>query len=108
VLHFIPDADDPAAITARLCAALAPGGFLVISHATQDGQPPEVLAAQRLSARTTTEITLRSRARITAFFGDLAPVPPGVVFLSTWRPEPPGYVGAHPGRVGAFGGVARR
>jgi SAM-dependent methyltransferase len=108
VLHFIPDADDPAGIAARLRAALAPGGHLVITHATQDGQPPEVLAAQRLSARTTTEITLRSRSRVRAFFGDLAPVPPGVVFLSSWRPEPLGDAGVHPGRVGAYGGVARR
>jgi SAM-dependent methyltransferase len=108
VLHFVPDTDDPVGIAARLRAALVPGGHLVISHATQDGQPPEVLAAQRLSARTTTEITLRSRARVTAFFGDLTPVPPGVVLLSCWRPERPGDAGAPPSQVGAFGGVARR
>jgi hypothetical protein len=62
VLHFIPDADDPAGIAARLRAPLAPGSFLLVSHATQDGQPPEVLEAQRLSARTATEIMLRTRA----------------------------------------------
>jgi hypothetical protein len=106
VLHFIPDADDPAGIVARLLAATAPGSFLVISHATQEGQPPEVLAAQRLSARTDTEITLRTRARITGFFGDRTLVEPGVVFLPHWRPEPYGEVDEHPERVGAFGGVA--
>jgi SAM-dependent methyltransferase len=108
VLHFIPDTDHPEAIAERLRAALVPGGFLVVSHATHEGQPPEVLAAQRLSARTTTEITLRTAARIATFFGDLTPVAPGVVFLPLWRPEPPGDIGAHPERIGAFGGVARR
>jgi hypothetical protein len=108
VLHFIPDADDPAGIAARLRAPLAPGSFLLVSHATQDGQPPEVLEAQRLSARTATEIMLRTRAEIAGFFGDFTLAPPGVVFLPEWRPEPGGEVDAHPERIGAYGGVARR
>ncbi len=108
VLHFIPDADDPEGIATRLRAATGPGSFLLVSHATQDLQPPEVLAAQRLSARTDTEITLRTRDRIRAFFGDFTLVEPGLVFLSQWRPEPDAEVEEHPEQVGAFGGVARR
>jgi SAM-dependent methyltransferase len=33
VLHFIPDADDPAAILSRYRRLLAPGSFLAMSHA---------------------------------------------------------------------------
>jgi len=108
VVHFIPDADDPVAIVGRLRADLVPGSFLLISHATQDGQPAEVLDAQRLSSRTATEITLRTHAQISAFFGDLAPVEPGLVFLSQWRPEPHGEADAHPERDTGYGGLARR
>ncbi|TML27047.1 MAG: hypothetical protein E6G35_10070 [Actinobacteria bacterium] len=108
VLHFIPDTDDPAGIVARLRSLQVPGGFLLISHATQDGQPPEVLAAQRLSSRTDTTINLRTHAEIAGFFGDLTLVEPGLVYLSRWRPEDPAGEDEHPERVGAYGGVARR
>ncbi len=107
VVHFIPDAEDPYGIVERLRAPLVPGSFLLISHATQDGQPPEVLEAQRLSTRTATEITLRSHADVARFFGELTLVEPGLVFLSEWRPDGPD-VEEHPERVGAYGGVARR
>ena len=107
VLHFIPDADDPQGIADRLRAVTVPGSFLLVSHATQDGQPPEVLEAQRLSARTDTEITLRTRDTIRGFFGEFTLVDPGLVFLTRWRPEPDEF-DEHPERVGAFGGVARK
>jgi hypothetical protein len=36
VLHFIPDGDNPYGIVAQLVGALAPGSYLVLSHATSD------------------------------------------------------------------------
>jgi hypothetical protein len=36
VLHFIGGDDDPYPIVRRLMAAVAPGSYLVISHATVD------------------------------------------------------------------------
>jgi len=92
----------------RPLAVTAPGSFLLVSHATQDGQPPEVLAAQRLSARTDTEIHLRSHDRILEYFGDFTLVEPGLVFLTRWRPEQVGDFDEHPEQVGAYGGVARK
>lgn len=108
VVHFIPDADRPEEILANLRAATAPGSHLVISHSTFEDQPPEMLDAQRLSSRTATEITLRSRAQVTAFFGDFTIVEPGVVHMELWRPDSPSDVDDHPERLGAFGGVGRR
>lgn len=107
VVHFVPDADRPADILATLRAAAAPGSFLVVSHSTFEDQPQEMLDAQRLSARTATEITLRSRAEITGFFGDWTILEPGVVHMPLWRPDSPSDVDEHPERFGAFGGVAR-
>ncbi|MFC0508558.1 SAM-dependent methyltransferase [Micromonospora costi] len=107
VVHFVPDADKPAEILATLRAAAAPGSHLVISHSTFEDQPQEMLDAQRLSARTATEITLRSRAEITDFFGDWTILDPGVVHMPLWRPDSASDVDEHPERFGAFGGVAR-
>jgi hypothetical protein len=44
ILHFIPDADDPAGIVATLAQALAPGSYLVISHLTSDFAHAQVTA----------------------------------------------------------------
>ncbi|RUL92905.1 SAM-dependent methyltransferase [Verrucosispora sp. FIM060022] len=107
VVHFVPDADRPGDILATLRAAAAPGSHLVISHSTFEDQPQEMLDAQRLSARTSTEITLRSRAEITSFFGDWTILDPGVVHMELWRPDSPSDVAADAQRFGAFGAVAR-
>lgn len=45
ILHFIPDADDPASLVAAYREALAPGSFLVLSHGTGDFHPAEVADA---------------------------------------------------------------
>ncbi|GIF14892.1 SAM-dependent methyltransferase [Actinoplanes teichomyceticus] len=108
VLHFVPDEDDPGAVVAALGAALAPGSYLLISHATGDGQPPEVIEAQRLSGRTATEIVLRPAARIRSYFAGFELVEPGLVFIPQWRPDPQDPVDEHPERVGAYAGVGRK
>jgi SAM-dependent methyltransferase len=108
VVHFVPDSDDPAGRVAALRDAATPGSYLLISHATADGQPEELLEAQRLSARTATEIVLRGRDEITGYFGDFTLVEPGLVHLPLWRPDSPEDVGEHPERTGGYGGVARK
>ncbi|WP_280401055.1 SAM-dependent methyltransferase [Nocardia carnea] len=108
VLHFVPDEAGPAACVTRLRDAVAPGSYLAITHATADGQPAEVLEAQKLSGRTSTEIVLRTRAEIETYFAGWTMLEPGLVHLPLWRPEHPGDIGEHPERSGAFGGVARK
>ncbi|MCM6778739.1 SAM-dependent methyltransferase [Nocardia sp. CDC159] len=108
VLHFVPDEADPADCVARLQQAVVPGSYLAITHATADGQPTEVLEAQKLSGRTSTEIVLRSKDQIAAYFHDWSLIEPGLVHLPLWRPEHPADVGAHPESSGAYGGLARK
>ena len=108
MLHFIADADDPVEKVARLRAAMVPGSYLAISHATQDGQPPEVVEAQTVwNARSPDPVTFRTHAQVVALFGDLTVVPPGVVHVPLWRPDAPDDV-EHPERFNTFAGVARR
>ena len=87
---------------------MAPGSYLAIVHATQDGQPPEVLEAQKLSGRTSTEINLRTGEQISEYFDGLTMVEPGLVHLPLWRPESPDDVGPHPELTGAYGGVGSK
>jgi hypothetical protein len=108
VLHFVPDADDPAGIVARLRDAISPGSYVALVNATHEDQPPEVIEAQRLSARTGTRIHLRSRAELQAQFAGLSLVEPGLVHLPLWRPDSPLDVDTRPERFGALAGVARK
>jgi SAM-dependent methyltransferase len=108
VLHFVPDSDEPAATVAALRDAVVPQSYLLISHATADGQPAEVVEAQRLSARTDTEIVLRTRRQIEAYFDGFTLVEPGLVFIPEWRPDPQDPVDEHPEQVGAYAGVGRK
>jgi S-adenosyl methyltransferase len=87
VLHFIPDADDPAGIVATLASALAPGSYLVISHLTGDLAPGPVAAGVgAYNDAVPTAVIPRSHAQVTALFGGLPLVPPGVVPVTEWRP----------------------
>ncbi len=63
VVHFVPDSDDPAAVVSRLCVPLVPGSHLLVSHTTFEGQPPEVIQARQLAARTATPLYPRSHRR---------------------------------------------
>jgi SAM-dependent methyltransferase len=87
ILHFLADADDPAGIVSALARALAPGSFMVISHLTADFAPAQVAAgATAYNAVVPGGVTPRSHAEVTALFGGLSLVPPGVVPVSEWRP----------------------
>jgi S-adenosyl methyltransferase len=89
VLHFLPEADDPAGIVATLAAGLAPGSFVAISHLTGDFAPTAVASGvAAYNEAVPRAITARSHAQVTALLGGLPLVPPGVVPVSEWRPDP--------------------
>ncbi|MGW1682298.1 SAM-dependent methyltransferase [Saccharopolyspora sp. NPDC002376] len=109
VLHFVPDSDEPHKVVNRYQEALAPGSFLVISHASNEGRPDVAPAhADLYRKRTTTPLTMRSQAEVTRFFDGLDLVDPGVVFLPEWRPVAPTEVGEHPERLTGLAGVGRK
>ncbi|GGM46871.1 hypothetical protein GCM10012275_17390 [Longimycelium tulufanense] len=108
VLHFIDDADDPVRLVARYRDLLAPGSYLVLSHATQDGQPDKVEDHQKLYARTRTPMHMRSRAEVGALFTGFELVDPGIVYLPQWRPESSDDVDEHPERYTGYAAVGRK
>jgi hypothetical protein len=108
MLHFVPDEVNPAKIVARYREFMAPGSFLVLTHASHEGRPDQAGSHTALYRRTTTPMTMRSRAQIEALFSEFAIVPPGVVFLPLWRPESPADVDDRPERFTGYAAVGRR
>jgi trans-aconitate methyltransferase len=87
VLQFIPDAEDPCTLVARLVDALPPGSFLVISHPTDDFNPNRGESIQRYNERSADQATLRGEAETARFFAGLELVEPGLVPVAQWRPD---------------------
>lgn len=108
VLHFVSDSDDPAAIIAGYREVMAPGSFLAVSHASQDGQPEQAGSHQDLYRRTPTPMTMRSKPQVTALFEGFDVVEPGVVFLPLWRPASLDDVDEHPERFSGLAAVGRK
>jgi hypothetical protein len=90
ILLFIPDGDDPWAITAGLMDAVPPGSYLAISHGASDIRAQSVAtASNRYNEHSAVAMRLRARPEFTRFFDGLDLVPPGVVPINHWRPGPP-------------------
>ena len=89
VLYFIPDDEDPYSMVAKLREALAPGSYLVISHATTDTPPAEQQEEGTKICNRASDVTMRSRAQIERFLEGLDLVEPGLVLASHWRPDGP-------------------
>ena len=83
-------------------------GFLVVSHATEEGQPERAEEHQELYRRTATPMTMRSREQVAALFDGFDLINPGVVYLPLWRPESLDDVDEHPERVTGLAAVGRK
>ena len=108
VLHFIPDADDPAGLVARFREAVPAGSYLALSHATAGEQADRAAEHRGLYQRTATPMTMRTRDQVEEFFAGWELVPPGVVYLPQWRPEPGGPAVDRPERMTGLAGVGRK
>ncbi|HXP18305.1 MAG TPA: SAM-dependent methyltransferase [Streptosporangiaceae bacterium] len=106
VLHFVPDADDPADMVGRYVGALAPGSCVAISHATYEAAPKAAAQVEQIYTKTSAAAQTRSHAQILRFFDGLDMVEPGLVYLPLWRPDGP--VPDHPERAWFYAGVGRK
>ena len=105
VLHHVPDEDSPHKLVDLLMAAVAPGSYLVISHATgQDIGADAAGQVRELYAQASAPAVFRSRAEVAGFFEGLELVPPGIGDVAAWHAGLP----AAPGRVIVVGGVGRK
>ncbi|WP_405824322.1 SAM-dependent methyltransferase [Streptomyces sp. NBC_00838] len=112
LMHLIPDSDDatdPYVIVRTLLDALAPGSYLMLSHATSDFQQEGETSVTHAYATGGIPFRSGTRAEVERFFGGLELVePPGLVRVDQWwlpgLAMPPEESG---GPVPVYGGVAR-
>ncbi|GIF69750.1 hypothetical protein Ais01nite_77850 [Asanoa ishikariensis] len=86
VLHFVEG--DASAVVAGYRDALPSGSMFAVTHATADAQPARAATHRQLYRRTALPMTMRTRAEVTALFAGLELVPPGVVEMTHWQPDP--------------------
>ncbi|GAA1760204.1 SAM-dependent methyltransferase [Streptomonospora arabica] len=106
LLHFVTDDQHPYDLVRRHLEHLAPGSYLVISHAESDSHPDRADYASQEYRSSSANLRVRTQEEIKAFFADVTPVPPGVVHLADWRPRDnqPYYTSQ---QVSGLAGVAR-
>lgn len=103
VLHFIQDDEDPYGIAGYLRSVMAPGSFLVISHATHDSVSREEYAdGVSVYDKASAPVVPRRYDQVLKFFDGMDLVDPGLVGIGRWRAE------GQPVRQLAYGGVARK
>jgi SAM-dependent methyltransferase len=110
VLHFVADTEDPWQIMATIRDRMAPGSFLVLGHATDEGSKPTVAQASETvyNRNVATELHLRSRADIKRLFDGFELVDPGLVYATMWRPSSPEEIQADLVDYGTLVGLARK
>jgi hypothetical protein len=90
VQHYVPDSDRPDENLRTLREALAPGSYLVLSQASDEGRrPQEREEVKAVYQRTDNPLHIRSREELIALFDGFELVDPGVVWVPQWRPETP-------------------
>ena len=88
-LAYVQDAAEAAAVVSSLMAAVPSGSYVAIYHLASDMDPALEEAGRQWNKLLPAQlITLRSRAEVAALVAGLAPVPPGVVPVTEWRPAP--------------------
>ena len=108
ILHFVLGADEPYRIVQRLRDTAAPGSYLVVSHATSQGNEALAAAAERIYNSRAADGQARSREQIAGFFGSWELAEPGLVYSPQWRPGSPDDVPGHPEKYWFLAGVARK
>jgi hypothetical protein len=88
VLHFVAPSDGPAAIVATYREAMAPESYLVVSHATNDYHPDAARQAEDVYTQASHTMNFRSRPQILDLFEGFELLPPGLVDVIRWRPDP--------------------
>jgi hypothetical protein len=109
VMHWIPD--DVGDLAVQYRESLAQGSYLAINHLTDDLQTDKITAVAGIVGgnRGAGRLYPRTRAEITALFGDCELVPPGLVPTGTWRPGGIGDIAEDPEMNElSFAGVARK
>jgi hypothetical protein len=105
ILMLLADGDDPWGKVAALRDAMPSGSCLAITHPTADFNPVEMGAAVAAATGAGMTLVARTKDEVLRFFGDWELLEPGLVPVSSWRPDEPV---ADPEAAYYWSGVARK
>ena len=107
VVHWLSDADSPRRVLSVLRDAVAPGSYLVLTHASMDLVSDKAAAerARRVFDHANAQLRPRSRGEVIRLFDGWTLIEPGLVPKHQWRPDP----GTPPATPDvSYAGVARK
>ncbi len=87
-LSFIPDTAVAGALVRGLLDAARAGSYLAVYHQASDLDPAFCVAASRWNRQSPKPVTLRTRDEVAGLLAGLDVLPPGLVPICEWRPEP--------------------
>ncbi|WP_405667697.1 SAM-dependent methyltransferase [Streptomyces sp. NBC_01166] len=88
VMHCIPDQDDPAGLVRRVAERLAPGSFLVVCQLVSEDETIRDFVTDFMAKSTGNQWgRVRREADVHKFLEGLDVLEPGLVEVSTWRPD---------------------
>ncbi|WP_377269447.1 SAM-dependent methyltransferase [Peterkaempfera sp. SMS 1(5)a] len=88
VMHCIPDADDPAALVRRVAERLVPGSYLVVCQLVSEDKATRDFVTRFMDESTHGNWgRVRQAHEVERFFDGLEILEPGLVEVSTWRPD---------------------
>ncbi|MGP3958204.1 SAM-dependent methyltransferase [Nonomuraea sp. 3N208] len=88
VLHFVMDEEDPAGIVAAFRERMAPGSYLIISHAMAESDPEAISQLQMATARTSAQGRFRGHEEVLRLFDGFELIEPGLVPVHQWHVGP--------------------
>ncbi|WP_327705810.1 SAM-dependent methyltransferase [Streptomyces decoyicus] len=88
VLHCIPDADDPAGLIKRVADRLVPGSFLVVCQLVSEDAATRDFVTEFMRVSTHGQWgRVRQAHELAGFLEGLEIQEPGLVEVSTWKPD---------------------
>jgi hypothetical protein len=87
IVHYVLDSDGPAEAIGALVDALPPGSYVFIHHLLDTGDPAAA-DLQASMAKGLGRVQFRTMAQVAALLSGLELVPPGLVPIPEWRPDP--------------------
>ncbi len=104
VLGHVSDYGEARSVVGGLLDAFSPGSYLALADSVRVGGA-HIAAGETYAETGAVPYQLRSAKEIAGFFGGLDLVPPGIVPVPEWRPDPAPFPAVH---VDTLGGVARK
>ncbi len=101
VFHFVSDDKHPADIVKQYVHAIPSGSYVALSHLTADQMAEEMAGVVEAMKNSRDPMFFRSYAEVSALFGGLDVVEPGVVSAPLWRRD----YGDEVNQEGVYAGV---